>query len=225
MANFTDTEIILKAINFVKQEVSKYDASHDWAHIERVRKLAHTIAQQENYNDFELIQLAAILHDVGDWKYSGSEEVGPAASRKFLEENNYDPIKITTIENIIRSISFKNELLNNQNNSTPFIELYIVQDADRLDAIGAIGIARCFTYGGAKNRRLYDLEAPRTIYQVSKEDYMYGAHPSSVSHFYQKLLLLKDLMKTNAGKKLAENRHQFMQQFLNQIWSEIEGTA
>ncbi|MBC7439666.1 MAG: HD domain-containing protein, partial [Flavobacterium sp.] len=164
-------------------------------------------------------QLAALLHDIADSKFhDGNELIGPETARFFLENQNVDEITIQHVIDIIKNISFKGGNFNKKFNS---IELQIVQDADRLDAIGAIGIARTFNYGGFKNRAIYNPDIPANL-SMTKEEYKNSESPT-LNHFYEKLLLLKDKMNTHTGKKLAENRHKFMNLFLDQFYSEWNG--
>jgi uncharacterized protein len=230
----TTSPIIFKAIDFVKKEMNGNDASHDWGHIERVLKLSRIIAIQENIPDLEIVELAAILHDVGDWKYSGSETSGPFAVKLFLQNEHLEPSKIDKIIEIIKEVSFKeelpkcdtmgNDIINNEHIYSSR-ELAVVQDADRLDALGAIGIARAFCFSGRKGRAMYDPRiAPRT--NLTKEEYIdkdSQRENTTINHFYEKLLLLKDMMKTSLGKKMAIERHAFMETYLKQFISEWHG--
>lgn len=214
----TNTDIISKTITFVKQQLANAEGGHDWFHIERVYKNALLIAREEKC-DLQIVQLAALLHDIADSKFhNGDETIGPETARNFLESENIAPETISHIINIIENISFKG---GNFDKNFHSVELDIVQDADRLDAIGAIGIARAFNYGGFKNRVLYDPKiAPNT--NMSVEEYKHSQAPT-INHFYEKLLLLKDKMNTQTGKQIAQQRHQFMQNFLSQFYAEWEG--
>jgi len=214
----TNTDIISKTITFVKQQLANAEGGHDWFHIERVYKNALLIAREEKC-DLQIVQLAALLHDIADSKFhNGDETIGPETARNFLESKNIAPETISHIINIIENISFKG---GNFDKNFHSVELDIVQDADRLDAIGAIGIARAFNYGGFKNRALYDPKiAPNT--NMSVEEYKRSQTPT-INHFYEKLLLLKDKMNTQTGKQIAQQRHQFMQNFLSQFYAEWEG--
>lgn len=214
----TNTDIISKTITFVKQQLANAEGGHDWFHIERVYKNALLIAREEKC-DLQIVQLAALLHDIADSKFhNGDETIGPETARNFLESENIAPETISHIINIIENISFKG---GNFDKNFHSVELDIVQDADRLDAIGAIGIARAFNYGGFKNRALYDPKiAPNT--NMSVEEYKRSQAPT-INHFYEKLLLLKDKMNTQTGKQIAQQRHQFMQNFLSQFYAEWEG--
>ncbi|WP_298308665.1 HD domain-containing protein [Flavobacterium sp.] len=210
--------LIDNTILFVKQKLENAEAGHDWFHIERVYKNALLIAQDE-VCDIQIVKLGALLHDIADSKFNdGDETVGPRVAREFLESQNTDEEIIVHVVNIIENISFKGGNFEKKFNS---IELEIVQDADRLDAIGAIGIARTFNYGGFKNRQLFNPEiAPKL--NMSKEEYKKSEAPT-INHFYEKLLLLKDKMNTKTGKNLAQERHQFMELFLSQFYAEWDG--
>jgi uncharacterized protein len=188
-------------------------------------KLAVKIAKTEgNIEDLELVQLAALLHDIGDYKYSRSERTGPETVRLWLTSQHYPEEKTTKVIQIVERISFKNELSDNKPTDL-FPELKVVQDADRLDAIGAIGIARAFTYGGRRMSPIWVPEQKPRGTQLTKEDYMNTepSQSSTINHFYEKLLKLKELMKTETGRKMAEMRHQFMEAFLHQFFREWEG--
>ena len=210
--------LIDKTILFVKQKLENAEAGHDWFHIERVYKNALLIANEETC-DLTVVKLAALLHDIADSKFNnGDERIGPETARKFLESQKVFEDIIAHVVKIIENISFKGG--NFEKNFTSK-ELEIVQDADRLDAIGAIGIARTFNYGGFKNRQLYNPNiAPKL--NMSKEEYKKSEAPT-INHFYEKLLLLKDKMNTETGKKIAEERHKFMELFLSQFYAEWEG--
>ncbi len=210
--------IISKTITFVKETLKDAEGGHDWFHIERVYKNALLISKTEKVDAFVVV-LGALLHDIADSKFhDGDETVGPKVASDFLLEQNVDNSTIKHVVNIIENISFKggNE---EQNFTSP--ELNVVQDADRLDAIGAIGIARCFNYGGFKNRALYNPEIKPDL-NMSKEAYKKSTAPT-INHFYEKLLLLKDRMNTKTGKLIAGERHEFMLQFLNQFDKEWAG--
>ena len=209
---------IQKTITFVKQTLKNAEAGHDWFHIERVFKTALNINQEEKGNDL-VVALAALLHDIADPKFNnGDETLGPNLAQSFLQSIAVEEESVNHVKMIIQHMSFKNSF---DENSFTSKEMQIVQDADRLDAIGAIGIARAFTYGGFKNRVLYD-PAIKPEEHLSKESYKNTTAPT-INHFYEKLLLLKDMMNTAAGKKIAAKRHQFMLDYLNQFYSEWEG--
>jgi uncharacterized protein len=212
--------IIDKTILFVKTKLEQAEGGHDWFHIERVYKNALLIAQEESC-DLTVVKLGALLHDIADSKFhNGDETIGPKTARAFLEAENVDEATIVHVVNIIENISFKGGNFEKKFSSK---ELEIVQDADRLDAIGAIGIARCFNYGGFKNRALYNPAIPPK-FGMSKEEYKTNDSPT-INHFYEKLLLLKDKMNTPTGKKIAEARHRFMENFLSQFYAEWEGES
>jgi uncharacterized protein len=166
-----------------------------------------------------VVSLGALLHDIADSKfYNGDEGIGPKISREFLFKNNVDSTIIEHVIQIIENISFKGGK-ENQKFRSP--ELDVIQDADRLDAIGAIGIARCFNYGGFKNRKIYDPEIKPNL-KMTKEEYKSSSAPT-INHFYEKLLLLKDRMNTKTGRQIAEKRHQYMERFLKQFYAEWDG--
>ncbi|HET8829081.1 MAG TPA: HD domain-containing protein [Pelobium sp.] len=205
-------------LNFVKKELENAEAGHDWWHIERVWKTAKEIAKNEDVN-LEVVEFAALLHDIADSKFhNGDEEIGPQKAGYFLKSINVDDETVLHVQQIIRNMSFKASL-GKINFSSP--EMLVVQDADRLDAIGAIGIARAFTYGGFKNRELYNPAIAPQLNQ-SKEAYKNTTAPT-INHFYEKLLLLKDKMNTLTGKQIANQRHDFMVQYLEQFYAEWEG--
>lgn len=210
--------VIDKTILFVKEKLENAEGGHDWFHIERVYKNALLMAKEEDC-DLTVVKLGALLHDIADSKFhDGDETIGPKTARAFLEVENVDEATIVHVINIIENISFKGGNFEKKFSS---IELEIVQDADRLDAIGAIGIARCFNYGGFKNRALYNPAiAPKL--NMSKEEYKNSESPT-LNHFYEKLLLLKDKMNTETGKKIALERHKYMENFLSQFYAEWEG--
>ena len=210
--------VIDNTILFVKQQLENAEGGHDWFHIERVYKNALLIAREEEC-DLEVVKLGALLHDIADSKFhNGDETIGPKTARNFLEKENVSEQTIQHVVNIIENISFKGGNFEKKFTSK---ELEIVQDADRLDALGAIGIARTFNYGGFKNRAIYNPTiAPKL--NMSKEEYKKSDAPT-LNHFYEKLLLLKDKMNTETGKKMAKERHRFMELFLGQFYAEWEG--
>ncbi|MBC7605343.1 MAG: HD domain-containing protein [Burkholderiales bacterium] len=209
---------ISNTILFVKQKLEKAEGGHDWFHIERVYKNALLIAKEETC-DIEVVVLGALLHDIADSKFhNGDESIGPQTARTFLASEKVSEETIQHVIAIIENISYKGGNFEKKFHSK---ELDIVQDADRLDALGAIGIARAFNYGGFKNRVLHDPAIlPKT--GMSKEEYKNSESPT-LNHFYEKLLLLKDKMNTEAGKQIAANRHLFMETFLSQFYAEWEG--
>lgn len=213
------SQILLdKTINFVKKKLENAESGHDWFHIERVYKNSLLISKNENCN-YLVVELAALLHDIADSKFhDGDEFIGPKTARIFLESANADKEIINQVIFIIENISFKG---GNFNKKATSIELDIVQDADRLDAIGAIGIARTFNYGGFKNRQLYNPDIDPNL-TMTKEEYKNSEAPT-INHFYEKLLLLKDKMNTKTGRKIAQERHEFMLHFLEQFYNEWNG--
>ena len=214
----TEKEMISSTANFVKITLLGAEGGHDWWHIERVWKNAMTIAKTEKVN-LLVVNLAALLHDIADVKFNnGDEEAGPVKAKQFLQSINVLKDVIEHVENIIRHISFKG---GNFTQSFTSPELAVVQDADRLDALGAIGIARAFNYGGFKNREIYNPGIAPDM-EMSKEKYTTSNAPT-INHFYEKLLLLKNKMNTTAGKQMAEQRHAFMKIFLHQFYQEWEG--
>ncbi|HAN64829.1 MAG TPA: phosphohydrolase [Chitinophagaceae bacterium] len=211
-------QIIEATVAYVKKELSNAEAGHDWFHIQRVWTNAKIIGAQEPVN-MTIVELGALLHDIADAKFhNGDEEIGPAKSSQFLRSISADEEIIEHVAQIIRHISFKG---GRQTSSFESPELFVVRDADRLDALGAIGIARAFHYGGFKSRLLFDpMQAP--VKHLDAESYR-NNHSPTINHFYEKLLLLKDLMHTESGKNLAENRHLFMESFLQQFYTEWYG--
>ena len=212
-------QIILNTIDFVKETLEGAEGGHDWFHIERVYKNALLISENEKVDRFT-VQLGALLHDIADAKfYNGDESIGPKKAREFLKKQHVDEDIIIHIENIILFISYKSSLYTSKKFTSP--ELDVIQDADRLDAIGAIGIARCFNYGGFKNRSLYDPAIEPNL-EMTKEQYKKSTTPT-INHFYEKLLLLKDKMNTKTGQLLAKDRHRYMEGFLQQFYEEWNG--
>lgn len=213
-----ENQIIEKTISFVQETLKHAEGGHDWFHIERVYKNALLIAKEENVDVF-IVSLGALLHDIADAKFhNGDETVGPKVAREFLKSEDVDENVILHVENIISNISFKGGNFEQQFTSP---ELDVIQDADRLDAIGAIGIARCFNYGGFKNRKLYDPAIAPNL-NMTKAEYKKSTAPT-INHFYEKLLLLKDKMNTKTGKQIATKRHAYMEQFLAQFYGEWNG--
>jgi uncharacterized protein len=211
------SSIIDKTINYVQQTLKNSEGGHDWWHTHRVYLNAQKIASGEPDIDTEVVLLAALLHDIADSKFhNGNEQIGPETARVFLSSEGFDSIKINHVVSIIENISFKGGKSERTFHSK---ELDIVQDADRLDAIGAIGIARAFNYGGFKGNEIYNPEIPPNL-EMTKEEYKKGKQPS-VNHFYEKLLLLKDLMNTKTGREMAQERHEFMLEYLDQFYREV----
>ena len=208
--------IVDRTIQFVKETLAGAEAGHDWFHIERVYKNALAINAIEKADEL-VVGLAALLHDIADAKFNnGDEEIGPRLAGNFLSSLPLDAATIEHVQQIIRNLSYKTNL---GVVSFQSAALNVVQDADRLDAMGAIGIARAFTYGGYKNRVLYDPEIKPQL-NMTKEEYKNSTAPT-LNHFYEKLLLLKDLMKTGEGKRMAQQRHDFMLAYLEQFFTEV----
>ncbi len=216
----TESEIIEQTIRFVKQTLSGAEGGHDYWHIERVHTMTKILAASEQVNMF-ICELGALLHDIADAKFHGGDEnIGPQKAREFLRSFSVDEEIVDHVENIIRHISFKG---GNFEVAFSSPELSVVQDADRLDAMGAIGIARAFNYGGFKNREIYnpnilpDMEMDKNAYKKS--------NAPTINHFYEKLLLLQNRMNTQAAKKIAAQRHAFMQLYLDQFYNEWNGES
>lgn len=210
-----EQQIVQATKDFVRHSLKQAEGGHDWFHIQRVVKNAREIAAGEEVDLF-VVELGALLHDIADSKfYNGDETVGPRVAREFLQKQEVKKDIIAHVENIIRFISFKG---GNEKRTFSSPELNVVQDADRLDALGAIGIARTFNYGGFKGRPLYD-PSIRPNLNMTKDEYKASTAPT-VNHFYEKLFLLKNRMNTASGRKLAEKRHQFMEDFLEQFFEE-----
>lgn len=215
----TDQNLIEKTENYVKLVLKNAEGGHDWFHTKRVYNIAKRIAKQENA-DILVVELAALLHDIADSKFHNCDEnIGPELAATFLIKHNADSTVVTHVLNIIKHMSFKNSLDKDQ----PFqsLEMQIVQDADRLDAIGAIGVARAFNYGGFKNRALFNPGIKPNL-NMTKAQYKSSTAPT-INHFYEKLLLLKNQMNTKTGKVFAKERHRFMEQFLDQFYAEWDG--
>ena len=212
------SSIIQKTIDYVKATLAEAEGGHDWWHIERVWKLSKTIAQKEEVDLF-IVELGALLHDIADSKFhDGDETLGPKKAQAFLNDLGVDQASIIHVVQIIEHISFKG---GKEKQAFKSPELDVVQDADRLDAIGAIGIARAFNYGGHKGREIYNPNIAPNL-DMTKKEYKNSTAPS-LNHFYEKLLLLRDRMNTSTGKLIAENRHQFLEQYLEEFYQEWNG--
>ena len=214
------SSIIDKTCKFVEDKLSGDGSGHDWWHIFRVWTLAKKIAVEEKAQ-VEIVELGALLHDIADWKFhDGDDSIGPEIAREFLNNHDVEPNLSDSVVEIISTVSYKGAGV-----ATPMktLEGKIVQDADRLDAIGALGIARTFAYGGYKNRLIYHPDEKPVLHE-SYEDYKKN-EGHTINHFYEKLLLLKERMNTNTGKRIAEGRHKFMQSFLDQFYKEWDGIA
>ncbi len=212
--------IIDKTCHFVEQKLAGDGSGHDWWHIYRVWNLAKNIAEQERAN-LLVVELSALLHDIADWKFhNGDDSKGPQMAEQFLIDNQMERETIDPVIEIVANISYKGAGV-----ATPMktLEGEVVQDADRLDAIGAMGIARAFAYGGNKNRLMYHPDEGPVMHQSFADYKKSTGH--TINHFYEKLLLLKDRMNTASAKKMAEGRHQFMQTYLDQFYKEWDGKA
>lgn len=220
MASRDKQKIIKATEKFAKNLLGLEGGGHDFWHVDRVRKTALKIAKEEKANLF-IVELAVLLHDVGDYKVIGKDEDDYTIAQNWLIKQKVDQVVVDEVMYIIENMSFRHSF--NKKKFKFSKEFAVVQDADRLDGIGAIGIARAFAYGGKKGRLLYNpLQNPRLIKNSS--GYSKGAH-STIDHFYEKLLLLKNLMNTKTGKKIATSRHEFMEEFLERFYNESEGKA
>lgn len=211
-----DLDVIKKTREFVKKELYLSEPGHDFWHAERVFRLSKLIYEKEMMGDFTVIALASLLHDISDSKFCGDDSFGSEKAGSFLLSLGVSNDIVFHVRNIIENISF-------HNGKSDFFsdEFFIVQDADRLDALGAIGIARAFSYGGFKGTEMYNPKIkPR--FDMTKEEYR-KHKGTTINHFYEKLLLLKDMMNTNTGYEIAQARHRFMLGFLNEFYSEFEG--
>ena len=210
--------IVAKTQAYVRERLAGESSGHDWWHVHRVWRTAMAIGSEEGVDLF-IVQLAALLHDIADAKFhAGDEEVGPGVAVDWLRSNDVDEPTITQVAGIIRDLSFKGAGVPTP---MPTREGMVVQDADRLDALGAIGIARAFAYGGFRGRVLYDPDSPPVLHATVEA---YRSHQgSTLNHFFEKLLLLKDRMHTESARRIASERHQFMEDFLRQFLAEWDG--
>lgn len=218
MPDLLKNEILQKTEQYVRDKLEGEGSGHDWWHIHRVRNTALTLGKEEQADLF-IVELAALLHDIADHKFHGGDDsVGPRIAGEWLASLNVTENVLQHVQQIIKDLSFKGA-----NVATPMqtIEGKVVQDADRLDAVGAVGIARAFAYGGHRNRELFNPEKAPNLHN-SFEDYKTDTG-STINHFYEKLLLLRDRMNTTTGRKLAQDRHQFMQSYLEQFYAEWNG--
>ena len=216
------TDFVEQTISFVKETLYGAEAGHDWFHTQRVFRNALLLARDEDV-DVLIVSLGALMHDIADAKFhDGDETIGPAMAKEFLTSIGVDRHIVDEVVSIIKNISYKNSF-SKIDKDAHSKELQVVQDADRLDAIGAIGIARAFHYGGFKNRTLYDPDIPPNL-EMTKEEYKNSISPT-LNHFYEKLLLLKDKMNTISGKKIAEERHRFLLKYLEHFYEEWNGNA
>ncbi len=210
--------IIDETRRHVESRLEGDGSGHDWWHCYRVWQLARTIADAEGA-DRTVVELGALLHDIADWKFHGGDEsAGPREARAFLEQHAAEPDTVDSVCEIIATVSYKGAGV-----PTPMrtLEGQVVQDADRLDAIGAMGIARAFAYGGNRDRLMYHPDEPPVMHQSFEEYKKNKGH--TINHFYEKLLLLKDRMNTATGRSLAESRHRFMEAYLQQFFEEWDG--
>jgi uncharacterized protein len=213
----TRDDIIGRTAEYIKREFSGDSSGHDWWHIHRVWKTALAICREEKADPF-IVQLAALLHDLDDWKFNESDDETPRRAKAWMESCGVDAEAVGKVCGIIARISFKGAGVDDKMDS---LEGFIVQDADRLDAIGAIGIGRAFAYGGYRNREIFDPDSPPRMH-ASFEEYR-NSNSATVNHFHEKLLLLKDRMNTRTAKRIAEKRHAVMVRFLEQFMQEWDG--
>ncbi|GGD48828.1 HD domain-containing protein [Muriicola marianensis] len=214
------TEIVESTIEFVRETLGDAEAGHDWFHTQRVFRNALLLAKDEDV-DILVVSLGALLHDIADAKFhDGDESIGPRMAKEFLNSIGVESEIIDKVCFIIEEISFKNSIGRKKKTDLP-LELQVVQDADRLDALGAIGVARAFQYGGHKNRKIYDPDISPNL-KMDKETYKKSEGPT-INHFYEKLLLLKDRMNTQTGKRIATQRHEFLLSYLEQFYAEWNG--
>lgn len=217
----TNAELIEQTRRLIEQKFSDETSGHDYAHMYRVWQLSRHIAEGESNVDQLSLELGALLHDIADSKFTGGDDtVGPRVAREWLESLKTDEATIVAVEHIIANISFHSSL--KEDRPALSLEAQIVHDADKLDAIGAIGIARTFVYSGSKARPMYD-PALKPIKHNSVESYQKSGGTTTINHFYEKLLLLKDMMLTNTGRQVAAHRHTYMEQFLDEFFAEWEG--
>lgn len=211
-------QLVKKTAEYVKNKLEGEASGHDWWHVYRVWKLAKKIGDLQEADLF-IVELGALLHDIADWKFNnGDESVGPKIARQWLESLELEENDIAHICKIIKNLSFKGAGVIEKMDT---IEGMVVQDADRLDAMGAIGVARCFAYGGHKNRLMYD-PANKPVMHKSAKEYIESTG-TSLNHFYEKLLLLKDRMNTKIGREIAQKRHDLMSNFLDNFFQEWDG--
>jgi len=213
-------KVIAEITQEVKEIMGEEGTGHDWWHIYRVLVMAKNIGQQEKADMF-VVQLAALLHDIADWKFhDGDDTVGPKLSREILIKHQVVPKVVEQVSGIVEKISFKGAGVASE---MPTIEGAVVQDADRLDALGAMGIARTFAYGGHAGRPLYDPDNKPVMHQTKEDYFKAKSNGTSINHFYEKLLLLKDRMNTETGKKIAQGRHKFLEIYLDRFFQEWDG--
>lgn len=217
----SDQGAIAKTADFVKKKLSQDSTGHDWWHVYRVWQLSKHIASKEKGVNMLVVELAALLHDIADWKFhGGDEEIGAQITRKWLRDLRIEDSIIEQVSYIVRHISFKSGL---NKNAMKTLEGKIVQDADRIDAMGAIGIARVFATGSSLGRVIYDPAIKLKEYSSLEERLKDMSNDTSINHFYEKLLLLKDLMNTETGRQIAIHRHKFMEDYLEEFYAEWDG--
>lgn len=217
-------QVVTQTAAFVQQQLENAEAGHDWWHIQRVWNNTLLLLENEKGADRLICELGALLHDIADPKFhDGDESKGPDLAEKFLRQQGVEQEIVTHVRGIVATISFSQSLPNSADRDDRFRsrELEIVQDADRLDALGAIGIARAFHYGGFRNRLLFHPDIP-PVDELDKETYRKSNGPT-INHFYEKLLLLKDQMNTQTARQMAAERHAFMESFLQQFFKEWNG--
>lgn len=211
----THADITARTADYARSKLSGEHTGHDWFHTRRVWRNARLIGEQEGADLF-VVELAALLHDIADWKFAhGDDSAGPKEARAWLHTLDVDEATISHVCEIINDLSFKGAGVKSAMKTK---EGMVVQDADRLDALGAIGIARAFAYGGHKGSELYNPDV-KPVLHSSFDEYK-KSRGSTINHFYEKLLLLKDLMNTSTGKRMAEERHAFMEEFLKNFYNE-----
>lgn len=216
-----NARVIQATADFVKEKFSGEGTGHDWWHMYRVWQLAKHIAHEEKGADLFVVELGALLHDIADWKFhNGDSSIGAKEAAKWLQSQNVSPQVTEEIAFIVEHISYKGGL-NTYEMRT--LEGKIVQDADRLDALGAIGIARAFAFGGSAGRSLYEPNVKPKSYNSLQEFQSQITDNHTINHFYEKLLLLKDKMNTGSGKKLALKRHEYMEKYLEEFYAEWNG--
>lgn len=218
----TDSELIERTRAYVQEAMQGEGSGHDWWHVHRVEQMALHLAAQEKGADVLVVQLGALLHDIADWKFhDGDFEAGPRKTTEFLTAQGADPALIEKVAYIVRNVSFRG---GTNKHVMASLEGKIVQDADRLDALGAVGVARTFAFGGSQNREMYDpANKPREYASFEEYKKHHISGNTTVNHFYEKLLLLKDRLHTEAARKVAQKRHEFMEQFLDEFYAEWDG--
>lgn len=221
MNNMTQAEVIKRTRKYVDEKLRDATNAHDWWHVYRVWRLAQHLAKQEKGADLFVVQLGALLHDIADWKFhNGDMEVGPRAAGEWLESLGVEQSVVTQVTYIVRHISFRGGTNKHVMQS---LEGKIVQDADRLDAMGAVGIARTFTFGGSMERQMYDPHSKPQEFDSFDAYKQAMATNTTINHFYEKLLLLKDRLNTEAARRIAQQRHTYMETFLQEFYAEWDG--